>query len=347
MSRPNPDTPTDASRVASSSDDRAFAASALRAEAQAIERIQLDERFDAAVGMILAALDGGGSVVVSGMGKSGLIGQKLSATFASTGTHSHYIHPSEAMHGDLGRVRSQDVVLLLSFGGNTEEVVALATLLRQDAVATIGVVRRVDCDLGRVATLALPVGDVVEACPLNLAPSASTTAMMALGDALALTVSRRRNFSADEFRKNHPGGSLGRQLTPVTRAMRFRVGENLPLMHFGMTVRASYDAAEPTLAHVRRAGAMLVVDDAGRLAGIFTDGDLRRLVMRAPAQAMDMPIERVMTPNPRRLRHDAMVRDAVQIIREHRIDEVPVVDEEHRPVGLIDVQDLMALKVIE
>jgi arabinose-5-phosphate isomerase len=331
----------------------AFARRVLDAEAEAVTRIHIEDAFHRAIDLILSATTEPhhGSAVVAGIGKSGIIGQKLSATFASTGTHSHFLHPTEAMHGDLGRVNRGDVVLLLSYGGNTEEVVALATLLRQDNVKTIAIVGKPDCDLARLATETLCIGDVTEACPLNLAPTASTTAMLALGDALALCVSRRRNFSVDDFRKNHPGGGLGRQLTLVLHAMRWKIGLNLPLIPPDLTVKQALADAKKFAAATggRRPGAILIGDALreGTLLGIFTDGDLRRLVSDGEGRLSEVRIGDVMTANPRRLTSDSLVRDAVQMVREFRIDEIPVVDGEGRPVGLIDVQDLMALKVIE
>lgn len=328
--------------------ERDFARAVLDAEADAIKRIVLDDAFHAAVDLI-TTLDG--SVVVSGLGKSGLIGQKLSATFASTGTPSHFLHPSEAMHGDLGRIRRGDAVLILSFTGNTDEAVALASVLKPDGVPVIAIVSQPECDLGRLATHVLCIGDVAEACPLNLAPTASTTAMLALGDALALAVSRRRDFGPDDFRKFHPGGGLGRQLTAVTDAMRFvAIGQhpNLPLIAGDDTVEQAYAYATRVAEdkNIRRAGALVIVDDGGRLAGIFTDGDLRKLVFK-DRDALHRPIAEVMTRDPRTLSDQSLVRDAVRLMRERRLDELPVVDGEGRPVGLIDVQDLVALKVIE
>ncbi len=328
--------------------EREFARSVLDAEADAIRRIALDDAFHDAVDLI-TGLDG--AVVVSGLGKSGLIGQKISATFASTGTPSHFLHPSEAMHGDLGRVRRGDAVLVLSFTGNTDEVVALASVLKPDGIPVIAIVGKPDCDLGRLATCVLCIGDVTEACPLNLAPTASTTAMLALGDALSLAVSRRRDFGPDDFRKFHPGGGLGRQLTPVTDAMRFIAhgpDANLPLISGGDTVEQAYAHAKRDADDkgIRRAGALVIVDEQGKLAGIFTDGDLRRLVFEH-RDALEKPIADVMTKNPRHLTDQHLVRDAVQLMRELRIDELPVVDDAGRPMGLIDVQDLVALKVIE
>jgi len=330
----------------------AFARRVIEAEAAAVSRIKIDDAFHRAVELILTHTSEPrrGRVVVGGIGKSGIIGRKVSATLSSTGTRSLFLHPTEAMHGDLGQLGADDVVLLLSFGGATEEVVALATLLKQDAAPVVAIVGKPNCHLAELAAEALCIGDVTEACPMNLAPSASTTAMLAMGDALALCVSRRRNFGVDDFRKVHPGGALGRQLMPVTSAMRWQVGRNLVVCGAAMSLREAFAAVDQT--SQRRPGALLVADDAGRLAGIFTDGDLRRLYEHAAmdrtlGDLMAQPLGDVMTANPRRLTTDALVRDAVQMVRELRVDELPVVDEAGQPVGLVDVQDLIALRVIE
>lgn len=327
----------------------AFAQSVLDAEANAIGTISLDASFEKAV-QLIAKLEG--SLVVSGLGKSGLIGAKLSATFASTGTPSHVLHPVEAMHGDIGKVRSGDAVLMLSNGGGTEEVLTLAMLLKQDNIPTLAIVGRPGSELGRVADVTLAIGDIAEACPHNLAPTASTTAMLALGDALALTVMQQRNFSADDFYKFHPSGGLGKQLMPVTQAMRFKcLGEeaNMPLIALGTTMQDAYKTAEQSASDsgLRRAGALLVVDAAGKLAGIVTDGDLRSALIKQGPDVWTSAIDSVMTKNPTTLNHESLVRDAVHIVREKRFDEIPVVDEVGRPIGIIDVQDLAALKVIE
>jgi arabinose-5-phosphate isomerase len=284
-----------------------------------------------------------GHVMVSGMGKSGLIGQKIAATLSSLGVPSHFTHPSEAMHGDLGRVRPGDVALLLSYSGGTEELVNLAAILRTDGIARIGISCNHQTHLARLCDAHLAIGDVVEACPMNLAPTASTTAMLAMGDALALAVSRRRNFQADDFRRRHPGGALGAGLRGVTEVLRFRVGENLSTVREDVTVA---DALRTT-GDGRRAGALLVVDDAGRLAGIFTDGDLRRRMNEMGASLLGRPVRDVMTVRPTALPADALVRDAVQLVRERRLDEIPVVGHDGQPIGLIDVQDLVSMKVID
>lgn len=284
-----------------------------------------------------------GHVVVSGMGKSGLVGAKVSATLASLGQPSHVVHPAEAVHGDLGRVRRGDCALLLSYSGETEELVNLALLLKADGVSRVGISCNANSSLARACDGHIELGDIVEACPLNLAPTASTTAMIAVGDALALALAQRRNFKADDFHKHHPGGMLGAGLRSITEALRFRVGENLPVVSDTATVEVALESTSDG----RRAGAILLVDANGRLSGIFTDGDLRRLVRTRGAQALVAPIASVMSARPISLPVDSLVRDAVRLMRERRLDEVPVVDGDGRPVGLVDVQDLVALRVVQ
>ncbi len=285
----------------------------------------------------------GAHVVVSGLGKSGLIGAKISATLASLGQPSHFIHPSEAVHGDLGRLRAGDVALLLSFSGETAEVVDLALHLKADGVARIGISTRHTTTLARLCDAHISLGDIVEACPLNLAPTASTTAMLAAGDALALALARRRNFQADDFHRHHPGGMLGAGLRQITEALRFRVGHNLSVLCDSLSVRAALAAA----GQGRRTGAIMLVDRNGRLSGIFTDGDLRRLVTTQGSDALDTPVANAMTARPVSLTVDALVRDAVRLVQERRLDEIPVVDGDGKPVGIVDVQDLVAMRVVE
>lgn len=324
--------------------ERRFLADAMLAESSAIEALANQTvagtvGFSAALDLMDACR---GHVVVSGMGKSGLIGMKISATLASLGQPSHFVHPAEAVHGDLGRLRGEDVVLLLSFSGETAEVVALASILKADGVARIGMSGRKDSALARNCSVHIDLGDVIEACPLNLAPTASTTVMLAAGDALALGLARRRDFKADDFHKHHPGGMLGAGLRPIVEVLRFRVGQNLATVSEALSVREA-------LAHAgegRRAGAVMLVDATGKLSGILTDGDLRRLVNSHGAAALDLPLREAMTRHPIALPVDALVRDAVQLVRERRLDEVPVVDSNGHPVGLVDVQDLIAMRVV-
>lgn len=339
-------TPADPDRLA----ERDFVARALRHEAAAIAALAeaADDRYVKAVDLIVACADAGGTVLVSGLGKSGLIGAKISATLASLGITSHHVHPTEAAHGDLGRFRPQDLALCLSHSGETEEVVALAAVLRQDGLPVIAITRgsghgRDPSSLERLATVVLPALVTEEAGDGDfLAPTSSTTAALAIGDALALAAARRRAFTEADFRRRHPGGQLGGLLRPVIDLIRFRAGENLPLVPEHATVReALADAARV----VRRPGALLVTAADGRLAGIFTDSDLRRLVLRDPAD-MDRPIGLVMTRAPRTLPDTALTRDAVAMFREHRQDEIPVLDDAGKPVGLLDVQDLITMRLV-
>ena len=343
----NPDASAPSAGADDHAEELAFARRVLSVEAAAIEAIPLGASFPRAVERIARAASAGGAAVVGGLGKSGLIGQKISATLASTGTPSHFLHPVEAVHGDLGRVRREDVMILASFGGATEEVVELAAILRQDGVPVIALTRSAKTELGRLAEVTLPLGEPEEACPHNLAPTASTAATLALGDALALAVSRRRSFGVADFQRVHPGGSLGRALKSVSSAMRFRAGENLPLIPHSVTVAEAYAEAARGADGPRRSGALVLVDETGALAGLFTDADLRRLLLERGADAWHERVSRVMTRDPKRLRDDALVQDAVQLVRRDRIDEIPVVDASETPVGLIDVQDLISLKVIE
>lgn len=324
--------------------EAAFIIDALTAEADAISRLAQrvqttdSDMWTAAVDLLTNCR---GHIVVAGMGKSGLIGAKISATFTSLGQPSNVLHPAEAMHGDLGRVGKNDVVMLLSYSGETEEVVNLAAILRADGVERLGISTGDESNLAKLSTVHLSLGDLTEACPFNLAPTVSTTAMLAVGDALALAVSRRKNFNANDFQKRHPGGLLGAGLRNISEVLRFKVGENLPVVLGTLSVR---DACQQTKTG-RRPGAVMIVDENGKLVGIFTDGDLRRLVLNDP-HGIDRIIGEVMTQSPEHLLVDDLVRDAVRLMRENRHDEIPVTDHDGKPVGLVDVQDLIALKVV-
>ena len=321
---------------------RNLAAEVMLQESTAIERASslLDDEFDRAVALLL---DCSGSVIVSGVGKSGLIGKKLSATLSSTGAPSHFMHPTEAMHGDLGRVGKEDVALLLSYSGATEELIGLAAILRQDEVPIVSISCKPNSRLGSISTAALSIGDVQEACPYNMAPTASTAAMLALGDALALVVSRERAFSAKDFHKVHPGGLLGKKMLPVTEILRFEVGRNVAVASSGLNLLEILCEGEKI---GRRSGAILVVDDEGRLSGVLTDGDLRRLLATEGPDVLKANIETVMTCRPIHLLATDLVKDAIQLVRERRVDEIPVVNHDGMPVGIIDVQDLISLKLI-
>jgi arabinose-5-phosphate isomerase len=329
----------------------AFARSLLAAEAGAVQSLAgtLGASFHRAVDLIVRCADRGGNVLISGLGKSGLIGQKISATMASLGIPSHYVHPAEAAHGDLGRFRAADVCVLISNSGTTAETINLAALLHQDGLPLIGIcVGTPDASspLERLCDPILALGAAAGSIDgdFSPAPTCSTTATLALGDALALCAARRREFTDADFAKRHPGGALGEMLRPITDILRFVVGKNLTPARDDLTVRQALAAADAS-GH-RRPGAMLLVSAAGELTGIFTDADLRRLVER-DANDLSRPISTVMTRSPQVLASSARVRDAVQMVRESRRDEIPVVDEHGRPVGILDVQDLVALKLIQ
>ena len=296
---------------------------------------RLDGDFCRAVDRVLHCQ---GSVIVSGMGKAGLIGQKIMATLASTGTRSHCLHPAEAVHGDLGRVHRDDLMLILSQSGETEEVLRLLPSLAQLGVPIVAITGRAQSTLGRAATVVLELGPIEEADALGLAPSSSTTAMLALGDALALVASQMRNFNAEDFARFHPAGSLGRKLARVEHHMRPL--EQCRVAGDAKTVREVFvDLSVPG----RRTGAIMLVGADGKLTGIFTDSDLARLFERRRDAELDQPIRRLMTSHPLSSALGSRMTEAVAILAGRKISELPVVDSDGRPVGLIDVTDVLGL----
>jgi arabinose-5-phosphate isomerase len=308
----------------------------LRTEAEAVRAVaaRLDRSFEDAVRTLAACT---GHVVVTGMGKAGLVGQKISATLASTGTPSIFLHPAEAHHGDLGRVLPADVVLALSNSGETDELVRLVPWIKQLGARIVAITASRTSPLGANADVVVELGRIEEACPLGLAPSATTTALLAVGDALALCVLEARGFDKERFAFFHPGGQLGRKLLKVSEVMRS--GERSPV------VREDTPLAEAIAAITRaRAGAVSVADASGRLTGIFTDGDLRRTMSRNPA-LLTARVGEVMTRNPKTVGPDRLASEALRILREKKIDELPVVGPAGEPVGMIDVQDLLDVGV--
>jgi arabinose-5-phosphate isomerase len=278
-----------------------------------------------------------GSVVVTGIGKAGLVARKISATLASTGTPSHFLHPAEALHGDLGALRGDDVVLALSQSGETEEITRLLPHVAARRIPIVALTGRVDSTLGRAADVVVATGAVREACAMGLAPSTSTSLMLALGDALALVTCGLRRFTPEDFAARHPGGSLGRQLMLVEDAMR-------PLA--GCRVAVATDSVRQVFARplpVRRPGAVMILDTQGRLAGIFTDSDLARLFEHRNDAALDAEIGQVMTRRPATIPAGSRLRDAVTILEARRVSELPVVAGDGRPVGLLDIVDLVGL----
>jgi arabinose-5-phosphate isomerase len=309
----------------------------LKIEAEAVMSLagRIGPDFDAAVESIVACK---GHLVVTGMGKAGLVGQKISATFASTGTPSIFLHPAEAYHGDLGRVLAADVVLAISNSGETEEVGRLLPSIKQIGAKIVAITAAKSSTLGRNADIVIELGRIEEACPLKLAPSATTTAILALGDALALCVLEERGFNKEQFSFYHPGGELGRKLLKVSDVMR--TAERNPI------VREETPLAEAIALITRvRAGAVTIVDGSGRLAGFFTDGDLRRTMSRDPRLIVSK-IGDVMTRKPKTITPDRLASEGLKILHENKFDELPVVNEKGEPVGMLDVQDLLDVGVV-
>ncbi len=295
---------------------------------------KLDQRFLQAAYRILRCE---GAVIVSGIGKAGLIGQKLSATFASTGTPSHFLHPAEAVHGDLGKINKKDIVLMLSQSGETEEIVRLLPTLKTGQIPIIAITATTESTLARFADVVLPLGRHNEADTLGLAPSTSTAAMISLGDALALTVSQRRRFTPENFARFHPGGSLGRKLSLVDEHMR-------PLSRCRVapdseTVR---DVFVRHRVPGRRSGAILLTSEDGRLSGIFTDSDLAKLFEARNERRVDEPIRNVMTRKPASAKIGTKMLEAISVMGERRISELPIVDARNFPVGMVDITDVVA-----
>jgi arabinose-5-phosphate isomerase len=320
-----------------------FGRQVIEVEAGAVARLAkgLDESFSRAAAMMLQCQ---GTVLTSGVGKAGHVARKLSATLASTGTPSHFLSAADAVHGDLGSIRQGDIVLILSASGESDEILRLLSLVKKLGHPVVAITSSKTNSLGKSADVVLAMGKIEEACPLGLAPSASTTAMMAMGDALALTVMKLRKFSADDFAIFHPAGQIGRQLIRVKEAMTFRRGENLPVASDGLTVGQVLHEVSTIK---RRSGAVILIDAKGRLSGIFSDGDLRRLITDNDASALDRQIGQVMTRSPKRVNENALASEAMAILRQYRIDELPVVDDADVPVGLIDVQDLVMLRMLD
>jgi arabinose-5-phosphate isomerase len=302
--------------------------------------LALSERVaDSFVQAIQCMLDCRGRVVVMGMGKSGHIGRKIAATLASTGTPALFVHPAEASHGDLGMITEADVVLGISNSGQSEEINSLLPILRRQRITLIAMTGGLDSPLARHADVVLDSGVAQEACPLNLAPTASTTAQLALGDALAVALLDARGFRAEDFARSHPGGALGRKLlTHVSDVMRS--GEAVPQV----LPQASFSELMREMSR-KGLGASAVVDADGAVLGIFTDGDLRRLVEQGQ-DLRALSAADVMHRQPRTVRADALAAEAAAVMEQHRITSVLVVDAQARLVGALNTNDLMRAKVI-
>ncbi len=318
-------------------DRLAFARGILRAEAATLDVVagRLDQGFAAVADALFACR---GRVAVVGIGKCADVGQKLVGTFNSTGTRAYTLDATRAVHGDLGTVHPDDVALLLSHSGESDELLRLVGPLRRLAGGIVAVTGNSASTLARTADAAVVYGPITEACPLSLAPSTSTTVMLALGDALAFTLSEQREFTAADFARFHPAGSLGRKLATVDECMRR--GDELRIAPATETVRTVFARVRH---HGRRTGAIILVGPDGTLAGLFTDSDLARLFENRAEAKFDGPIEQVMTREPLVVGPDARVSEAVELMRGRKVSELPVVDAAGRPVGLLDITDLIGL----
>jgi len=310
----------------------------LAIEADAVRALiaRVDERFLAAVSLILASQ---GRVIVSGIGKSGHVARKIASTMTSTGTAAYFVHPAEASHGDLGMIRRGDVFIGISYSGESDELLQILPLVRRQGAKLIVICGKAQSSLAREADVFLDAGVEQEACPLNLAPTASTTAALALGDALAVALLDARGFSADDFARSHPGGVLGRKLlTHVSDVMR--TGADVPKVSDRVMLK------EAILEMTRgRIGMTAVLDAAGKVCGIFTDGDLRR-ALAASADFSSTRVTEVMSTAPRSIRPEALAAEAVQMMEAHKVNQLLVVDARDELVGALNMHDLFRAKVI-
>jgi arabinose-5-phosphate isomerase len=302
-------------------------------------RSHLTKSFDEAVGLIVAALAQRRKIVVLGVGKSGNIGRKIAATFTSTGSPAVLLDTVDAMHGDLGILNDGDILLALSYSGETDELINLLPAIRRFAVQIVAVTAAPRSTLGQHAEVVLNVKVPKEACPFNMAPTASTTASLVMGDALAMAVLEARGFKKSEFAKRHPSGAIGRALL-LKVADIMRSGARNPVAPQTTTVRDSL-----LVMGKAKSGSVSVVNKSGKLAGVFTDGDLRRHLAKGDS-VLDQPLAKVMTRKPICLREDALAADAIHIFNERNIDDLIVVNTRREPIGLVDSQDLPKLKAV-
>jgi arabinose-5-phosphate isomerase len=310
----------------------------LRIEARAIEEVmaRLDSTFERAVDLLLACK---GRVVVTGMGKSGLVARKISATLSSTGTPSFFLHPADAVHGDLGMLARGDAMLGVSYGGETDEIVALLEALRRLEIPLVMLTGKPKSTLGEASAVILDVSVSEEACSLNLAPTASTTVAMAIGDALAVSLLERRGFQPDDFAALHPGGRLGKKLLRVEH-----------LMHAGAALpRVNVNAAMPDVFHemsAKKLGMTTITTADGKLAGILTDGDLRRLMEKHRGATLELTAADAMTRNPQTIGPHTLASEALNLMEKRRITSVVVTDESGAVLGVVHLHDLWTLQLI-
>lgn len=291
----------------------------------------LDPSFEKAVNQILLTT---GRVIVTGVGKSGIVGRKISATLSSTGTPSFFLHPVEALHGDLGMVTSEDLILALSYSGNTLEVCELVKILKNRKIPIISMTGNKNSVLAGLSDIILYTAVPREACPFNLAPTASTTAMLALGDALAIVLFELRGLKAEDFRKNHPGGSLGERLKVKVKEIML-TSEKVPIVKEKTPLIEALEELNQ-----KKLGAVLIVDALGHLKGILTDGDLRRVIIRYKTLPQ-VNIEEVMTKNPKKIEENKLAAEALDLMEKYQITVLPVVNYDHHLVGILHLHDIL------
>lgn len=309
----------------------------IETEAQAIFQLsqRINQDFSKACRFILACQ---GRVVVTGMGKSGHIANKIAATLASTGTPAFFMHPGEASHGDLGMITKDDLVLAISYSGFTEEIIKLLPLLRRLAVPLIALTGNMNSSLAEIAEVSLDISVAQEACPLGLAPTTSTTASLVMGDALAIALLQARDFSAEDFALSHPGGALGRRLLLRIDDL-WHAGEDLPAVY--ETVNVNEALLEVT---AKKLGMTTVVNKAGKLMGVYTDGDIRRTLSKA-YNIHATPLSEVMTVDCIQVKKGLLAAEALRLMQEHSITALPVVDDNHCPIAVVHLHDLLRAKV--
>lgn len=313
----------------------------LEIEMAGIEKVKsnLDEGFIQAIDIILETIGNGGKMVVVGVGKNWHIGNKMAATFTSTGTPAVAMHPIEAMHGDFGILAEKDIVLAMSYSGASDELIAVLQPVKRMGVKIIALTGEKDSPLGRHADILISVKVDKEACPFNMAPTTSTTATLALGDAMAMVLLEARGFKIEDYAKRHPGGAIGRTLLLRVEDV-MRTGDRCATVASGQSVK------EALLAMTKaKSGCVAVIDSDGKLAGIMTDGDLRRHLIETP-DLIEHTVDEIMTRSPKTLKRDMLAVDVLNVYEQFNIDDLIVVDDENRVVGAIDIQDMPKLKVL-
>lgn len=309
-------------------------------EIEALETIRrgIGKEFNTAVKLILKQLQSGGKIVVTGVGKNFHIGQKISATLASTGSPSVILHPSQAMHGDIGIINCKDILLMLSYNGESQELLSLIPAVKREGVKIVAITGEQESSIARHSDAVIPARVKREACPFNMAPTASTTATLAIGDALAIVLLEARGFKKDDFAKLHPGGVIGKTLLyRISDIMR--KGKKLPILPLSSRIKDAIIAMTDA-----RSGCVVIVTSAGKPAGIITDGDLRRL-LSSKDDIHEYPVKKVMTRSPITIRENQLAIDALKIYEKHNVDDILVIDKTGRAVGLVDIQDLPKFKI--